>query len=137
MPGRPRKPTRTKVLQGTFRKDRSNAREPEPAELSGDTPPPASLCGVEAKARWVGLAPMLAEMGVFTVADAPALEMLCRLLGQADALDAAKLPVPGALAAEVRMHLVQFGMTPSGRARVSKVDRKPESKLQRFTEGSA
>jgi len=75
---------------------------------------------------------MLAEMGVLTVADSRALGQLCRLLGRADMLDAAGVEIPIVLQAEARMYFSRFGMTPADRARVSKVDKKPESKLQRF-----
>ena len=79
---------------------------------------------------------MLAEMGVLTVADSRALGGLCRLLGRADALNAAGAEVPTALEAEARMYYARFGMTPADRARVSKVDHKAENKLKRYVGGT-
>jgi hypothetical protein len=137
VPGRPPKPTKLKLLQGNPGKRKLPKGEPEPELLGGDVPAPEWLTCKHARAVWVELAPMLAGMGVFTVADTRALGQLCRVLGTADMLDAAGAPVSTTLAAEARMYFARFGMTPADRARVSKVDHKPESKLERYVGGKA
>ncbi len=73
--GRPKTPTRLKVVAGTDRADRRNDNEPEPALLN-DLEPPAHLHERSA-AVWRQLAPMLRKMLVLTEADVLALEMLC------------------------------------------------------------
>ena len=73
--GRPKTPTRLKVVAGTDRADRRNDHEPEPALLN-DLEPPAHLQERSA-AVWRQLAPMLRKMMVLTEADVLALEMLC------------------------------------------------------------
>jgi P27 family predicted phage terminase small subunit len=62
-------------MRGTDRADRRNGNEPEP-DLLDDLAPPAHLSPRSA-AVWDELAPMLRKMGVLTVADKLALEMLC------------------------------------------------------------
>jgi P27 family predicted phage terminase small subunit len=73
--GRPRTPTRLKVVAGTDRADRRNDAEPEPALLN-DLEPPEHLHPRSA-AVWRQVAPMLRKMLVLTEADVIALEMLC------------------------------------------------------------
>jgi phage terminase small subunit len=51
MPGRPRKPTALKVVEGTFRKDRANADEPKFEPLTEIPAPPRKL-KAEARREW-------------------------------------------------------------------------------------
>jgi P27 family predicted phage terminase small subunit len=74
MPGRRPRPTHLKVVDGTARKDRTNKREPRPPK--GIPRCPAHLKG-RSRDAWKHVAPMLDKMGVLTVADGPALELLC------------------------------------------------------------
>jgi P27 family predicted phage terminase small subunit len=69
------KPSALKQLQGTDRADRRNGKEPEP-DLLDDLAPPAHLDADSAEV-WQQIAPMLRRVGVLTVADVIALEMLC------------------------------------------------------------
>lgn len=69
-----RKPTKLKVVQGTYRKDRAPEQEPEFADA--DLAPPEHLEGI-ALATWNHLAPILSEAGVFKVTDRRALEGYC------------------------------------------------------------
>jgi P27 family predicted phage terminase small subunit len=73
--GRTPKPTGLKVIEGNRGKRALSKGEPEPDVLL-DTNPPAHLAERSA-AVWREVAPMLRRMGVLTVADVIALEMLC------------------------------------------------------------
>lgn len=141
--GRPRKPTKTKKLQGTFRKDRSVPREPEPPPLKGDPSPPKFL-RAHGREMWKRLATRLSEMQVLTEADLSALEATCmayqRWRQAAEAVDTGGPTYEaetgaGALIFRTRpeVHvesdswrrfmagLIQFGLTPSARSKVSAV----------------
>lgn len=72
---RPPKPTALKLIEGNAGKRKLPQGEPEPDMLL-DLEPPAHLSERSA-AVWRQLAPMLRKMGVLTVADVVALEMLC------------------------------------------------------------
>lgn len=75
MAGRPRKPTALKLVEGNAGKRGLPQGEPEPDVLQDLSPPP-HLAPRSAEV-WRELAPMLRRMGVLTVADVVALEMLC------------------------------------------------------------
>lgn len=73
--GRPRKPTALHLVNGNPGKRTLNPGEPEPDVLN-DLEPPAHLAEDSATV-WRELASMLRKIGVLTVADRIALEMLC------------------------------------------------------------
>ncbi len=77
----PRKPTKLKLIHGTFRKDRAPANEPEPEKVT-DVPGPPSYLDKYAKKLWKSLAGELVEKGILTIVDIPALEVTCELYGQ-------------------------------------------------------
>lgn len=77
--GRPPKPTKLKLVQGTDRPDRANPREPVPP--GGDVKAPSWLHG-RGRAAWKAIAPLLSEMGVLTTADPQALALLCDAYGE-------------------------------------------------------
>jgi P27 family predicted phage terminase small subunit len=68
----PRKPTTLKLLEGTYRPDRANALEPQPARL---IPKPPRHLSPRARKAWPMLSEILdQQMGILTAADAIALE---------------------------------------------------------------
>lgn len=75
MGGRLPKPSAKKRMEGTDRADRRNGNEPEP-DLLADISPPSHLAP-ECAAVWRQVAPLLRRIGVLTVVDVIALEMLC------------------------------------------------------------
>jgi P27 family predicted phage terminase small subunit len=75
MAGRPRKPTKQKILQGTFRKHRSAANEPDPPVVDRVPAPPRHL-SLEARKLWKHLARRLKDQGLLTALDLPSLEIL-------------------------------------------------------------
>jgi P27 family predicted phage terminase small subunit len=75
MPGRPRTPTAVKVIRGTFRKDRVNAAEPQPAAAIPLCPPHLDD---EAKKEWRRIAKELVTLGLLTKIDRAALAAYCQ-----------------------------------------------------------
>lgn len=151
--GHNRKPTGTKIIHGTFRKDRAQEREPEPEKVA-EIPKPPSYLSKYAKKLWKSLAGELVEKGILTVVDVPALEACCEAYGQYRAAHEAVFrpvsPLTGnrekrTLAEYMRgrnsqtmpeystmtkawttfkSYLVEFGLTPASRSRVGIPDPK-------------
>lgn len=82
MPGPARKPTETKELEGTARKDRSNPREPRPTLLGSTDAPPPWLKGKASRIGWKEALPVLTGMRVATIADRVAVSLLCEAFGR-------------------------------------------------------
>lgn len=76
--GRPPKPTKLKVLQGTDRKDRVNKNEPKPMEIKKLPDPPWHL-DYYAKKEWERAGPILIEAGLLTHADLSLFSDYCRV----------------------------------------------------------
>lgn len=79
MPGRPRKPTNLKLVEGTFNVTRERQRHPdgkEPTPSVGIPECPASL-SLKAKDAWSKFAKLALDLGTLTVADGEALAGLC------------------------------------------------------------
>lgn len=75
MPGRPIKPTKLKLIQGTARKHRLNANEPDYQPIE-DIAPPEELSPA-ASAHWQEIAGQLRAAGVLTRIDRDALIGYC------------------------------------------------------------
>jgi P27 family predicted phage terminase small subunit len=78
--GAPRKPSHLKVVQGTFRPDRTPEHEPKPAPVM-DLSPPAEVLG-HARKIWTRLAPLLSRLGLLTEADSEQFAALCNAWGR-------------------------------------------------------
>lgn len=156
--GRPRKPTQLKALQGTLQKCRENKNEPTP-EL-GLPPCPARFKGRAEEAFWFEYGDTLSDMGVMTIADSHALELLCEVRADHDAArnliwypdimnggkfykpgmdDDGKLKISPYVSiiqekAQLLLKLLgQFGLTPSSRANVSAVEKtKQQNPFSKF-----
>lgn len=139
MVGRRAKPTHLHLVNGNPSKKTINKREPKPE--TGVPARPAKLAKY-ASAAWDRLSKILDDMGVLTVADGIALERLCQCYAEVLACEA-KIRVQGstyeavsvtgervikanpavaqlrAADAHLRQYLVEFGLTPSARARLS------------------
>lgn len=138
MKGRKPTPTALRLLRGNPRKRPVNAHEPKPAPMIGRRAP--AWLDDEAKKEWRRVAPMLGRLGVLTETDADALAAYCEAFTtwkQATArlrqfgmvvkrsTDAGDLPVISPYVkiahhamGQMRAFLVEFGMTPSSRARI-------------------
>jgi P27 family predicted phage terminase small subunit len=80
--GRPRKPTRIKVVEGTARDDRMNFREPMPKRGIPNCP---SFLSKAAKKKWKEIVPELDRLGVITLIDGDALACYCEAWGEFEA----------------------------------------------------
>ena len=136
-------PRALKVLRGNPSKTPFNDAEPMPSPAALD--PPAQL-GKAAQAEWRRLAPMLARLGVLTESDTDALAAYCeafvtwrtstRHLRRHGLVRATKyglsisphVKIANAAQAQMRVLLVEFGMTPSARSRIHATPAPPVSK---------
>ena len=78
--GRPRKPTKLKILHGTNRPDRNPDHEPEPETLREIPKPPAGM-NRWARALWKRVAAQLVDLKMLSELDLATLEMLCHAYG--------------------------------------------------------
>ncbi len=135
MAGRKPHPTALKLLKGEKKKNRLNEGEPKPTVGIPDCP---SHLSEDAKAEWERVSPILANMGVLTLADMGVLAAYCDAWGrwiEASALIkkhgiiivGRKTGMPYCNPAIGLMHrakkdLVQFGaelgLTPAGRTKI-------------------
>lgn len=124
--GRPRKPTKLKVLHGD-RADRINAAEPVPA--AGEVSPPWEL-SAEAAEIWERLAPDRIAKGVLTPWDVDAFALFCEALvvARGKGRRARRTQKPGAASPiqEFRAAVSvvstlggRFGWTPADRAKLT------------------
>ena len=151
MAGRRPLPTAAKVLKGTFRRDRANPREPQPP--TGRMCEPDWLKG-QGLWMWRQLAQLLGpkEMRVLSRADRHALMLLCdsyreyrearatvekegQILDVENKYGSVKVVHPAVKIASdawrrVRLMLVEFGLTPSARAKVNTEDEVPKDELE-------
>lgn len=144
--GRRPKPTAAKLLAGD-RADRVNRSEPKPRRSLPVCPDHLDAFGVEA---WERIVPRLDALGVLTELDGEALSLYCetyslarhaeaeiRTGGVTTTTDLGSLKTNPAVAVVSQARrlmaviLVEFGLTPSSRARV-KTDAKPQDALADF-----
>lgn len=134
MKGRKPIPTALHLLRGNPGRRAHTRKEPTPAPLTELAPP--AWMAADAQAEWTRLAPTLARLGVLTETDADALAAYCEAWTTWKA--ATRAIRDGGLTIETehgtrmspfvriandamgqcRALLVEFGMTPSARARV-------------------
>ena len=132
--GRKPKPTRMKVVQGTFRKDRANPGEPKPKR---QLPPCPDFLKGTARQEYFRIGRKLERIGVLTEIDDLALIGLCQ--SWAEYLEATEqasktgmlvkspsgypifnpyVTLANQALKRVKSFLTEFGMTPSSRTRV-------------------
>ena len=141
--GPPKKPTALKVIAGNPGKRPLPRNEPKP-ELLSDLRPPAWLSAA-AKRKWKALAPKLVATRVMSNDDVDALASYCDLFVQyVEMRRELSRPLPDDLSVEEKVELMalrakseevslktfdkvlkllqQFGMTPSSRAGIERLD---------------
>jgi P27 family predicted phage terminase small subunit len=139
-------PTALKVLRGTTRSDRLNAREPQPppAPDSFDEPPPELQGDAPATAEWLRVVPMMRRIGLISETERGALIALCqqwsryvaaqiKVRSEGMVIEGDKGPIVSpyiAVADKALTHClklwVELGLTPSGRSRMtSLIDTEP------------
>ena len=143
--GRKPQPTALKILRGNPGKRRLNPNEPQPAAVdeSFDTPPGELNGDAAARREWERVAPLLRLCGLVSQAERTALLALCQQWSQylkaSQAVrkagltlnihkGGADIPIANphiAIASQALTHCQrlwnELGLTPSGRARVTKV----------------
>lgn len=117
MPGPPPEPTQLKILKGNPGKRPLNTAEPQPRR----EPPTCPLWLLpEAKREWRRIVPELSRLGLLTVVDRAALAAYCQSWARyVDAETAASASKVRLYADLMRAFLVQFGLTPASRAKLS------------------
>ena len=137
MKGRKPEPTVLKVLRGNPHQHRLNRAEPKPPPA--DLTPPAYLDAATA-AEWMQLAPKLAALGLLTTIDEQALATYCQVwirwkdaqahIAQDGMVIEGRISpymtISDRCVTQLRHFLIEFGMTPSSRARV-KADPGPKT----------
>lgn len=144
--GRPPKPTAIKVIQGTFRPSRE-IENPAPELYTKAPKPPKNLTRKDhpiARKEWARIAPELVELGLLSNVDLVALECYCLAYERKHLAEEAlgdglgmtfttpngyqqqrpELSIAAQASKEVLGYLVQFGMSPASRSRVSSPKKK-------------
>jgi phage terminase small subunit len=117
MAGRPPKPTKLKLLEGTFRPDRARPDEPQPP--AGEIVKPAFL-KKRASDLWDEYAPLLEKMGTLTVVDPHVLAEWCQLTAKME-----RNRVSASERAQRRMIGAELGIGAAARAKAG-VSPKPK-----------
>lgn len=137
--GPPPKPSKQKMLEGTYRKDR--AAKNEIAPLPG-TPVRPSWLDARARREWDRVVPQLAALGVLSDVDQALLADYCAAQGLAQKAQeqlnrqGLVITVPGGAKqknplikiaqearAQARLLAAEFGLSPSSRSRISAPDK--------------
>jgi P27 family predicted phage terminase small subunit len=132
-------PTRLKILNGNPGK-RPILPEPEP-RVSDAVPPPPEYLGDDARGEWLRVAPELYSLGLLTVVDLQLLGAYCDCFGTwvrarrelaSDKRRGLRNPLHSVAKTAMRDMLafaVQFGLSPSSRARMTIKTERPASKF--------
>jgi len=138
--GRPRKPTQLKLIQGTAQPCRINPDEPKP---DIDIPEIPHHLSKPARDEWRRITPILKSMGLISHMDLAELTMYCGAWGNYIAAENAMrrnggMVVDGKVSPWVKISkeskllahkfLVEFGLTPASRTRVSGKKQEPMKK---------
>lgn len=135
MVGRKPKPTHLKILEGNPGKRPINTNEPKPRPIAPKCPRGLSAA---AKREWERVAPLLERCGLLTEIDMAALAAYCTLYGrwiEAETTvrkegliilspngypqQSPHLQIANRCLDQMKTYLVEFGMTPSSRTRIS------------------
>jgi phage terminase small subunit len=108
-------PTQLKIVKGTNRKNRTNPAEPKPESKLPSCP---AWIHPEGKKEWGRLVDEMTKTGVVTGFDYIGLATLCNMWGEYVEGAQTGEPVSVAHITQMRLYLVEFGMTPSSRSKV-------------------
>jgi P27 family predicted phage terminase small subunit len=143
MSGASRKPTAMKILEGTFRADRSVPDEPQPEKLLIPPPMPESL-NEYGKRHWESCSLEMVKIGLLTVIDIDQFAAYCNEMGaywfaeekRKSALEALEYTEINRWFNFAQKHLkagrdlaVQFGLTPASRSRINVPKQEPKNEL--------
>ncbi len=117
MAGRPRKPKNSKVLEGTFRKDRDNPNAPRPRPGIPEAPdwmPP------EAQREWGRVVAEMESLGIVCKLDRSDLAVYCCLWAKfVESMQPGGDMLPAHYIAQMRAYSTSFGMNPAGREKLT------------------
>ena len=130
--GRKPKPTALKLLEGNPGKRAVNAREPKPRPAQTSALSPRRFLDRYGREEWHRVVPELSLLGLLTTVDLAAVEIYCDLYAQwrrarvklrtgftdANGKRKPEAQVVKDTAALMRQYMVEFGLTPSSRARL-------------------
>lgn len=135
MPGPPKKPTLLKLAEGTYREDRVAKDEPKP---KARVPNPPKHMGKIALEEWHRLVEELKELGLITNLDRAALVVYCDLwehyviasekvktqgqviqTSNGNTIENPQFSIKKRAAEMMHKFLIEFGMTPASRTRIS------------------
>lgn len=138
------KPTRLKLLEGTYRPDRAARNEPMPDPA---IPEPPEDLHPEARAEWDRIVPHLAELGLLSELDRTALAAYCQLYARwweaeraireygmvqyTDTGYATQRPEVGVAnqaLKQLKVYLAEFGLSPAARTRIDASTAPPEKR---------
>jgi len=149
MKGRKPIPRKIKALRGNPDRRKPKGQEPAPAPVIPTCPGHLSDA---AKQEWLRIVPELSACGLLTQIDRAALAAYCQAYGRWVAAEAAMskgglgpvvmtdkgnliqnpyLPVANRAMEQMRQFIIEFGMTPSSRSRVS-IDAPKQDRLEQF-----
>jgi phage terminase small subunit len=117
MGGRPPKPTRLHILQGTGRAHRLKLRGREPVP-SGSVGSPPDWLLPEAQQIWQEIVAAYGDAGVLTALDRSTLALFCEGCAQWHEAERAGKPLPVAFIAAVMRIGGKLGLNPVDRARL-------------------
>ena len=151
MAGRRPKPTHLKLLTGNPGKRPLNQNEPKPA---AELPPPPDHLNDAAKSEWNRLGPQMVKLGLLSAIDGSAFAAYCVVYARwVEAEEMLKKTGPVFKApsgfpqlspyytianqslAQMRQYLIEFGLTPSSRSRISLIDGEKTDPLEDFLFG--
>ena len=127
--GRRPVPTALKLRRGNPGKRPMTAGEPQPPVAGLVCPehlPPV------AAAEWARIVPVLIDLGLATVADRAVLEAYCVLYDQFEERTIAGKVQPPAAIAALRACMVELGLTPAARAKLTVQPRHGDEKEARY-----
>jgi len=142
--GKPPKPTALKILTGNPGKRPLPKNEPQPTKAD-TVPEPPDYLTAPAQKEWRRISKELYTLGILTNIDVTGLEGYCSCYAlwldaqanikkhgvlikspQGFPMQSPYLSISNRAMVEMRKWLIEFGMTPSSRARVSAVSTKPK-----------
>ena len=144
------KPTKLHLLEGTFKGHRHTMNEPEPVPCIPD--PPDCLCPV-ALGEWERITPGLAALGLLSAIDRNMLARYCQHYAywheavtklqnglttetkQGNVIQAVEIGIANRASDIMTKLEVEFGMTPSSRARMGVSSRRAKSKFDGLVGG--
>lgn len=108
-------PSAMNELAGNPGKRARNRKEPKPTPGAPSRP---TWLSAEAKREWTRIEQELSQLGLLTKLDRGVLAAYCHLWGQLAEAAKAKQPVNVAALTQMRLYMIEMGLTPAARAKL-------------------